>query len=105
MFAREVKSRTEQDPRIRELQEQLRGVGADDAGLRARLAELTTQVRAEKLGAVADEFDAVHSIQRALAVGSVDRIIAAKDLRPYVIDALERGMAREVTAPVHAEAG
>ncbi len=105
VFAREVKSRTEQDPRIRELQEQLRGVGADDAGLRARLAELTTQVRAEKLGAVADEFDAVHSIQRALAVGSVDRIIAAKDLRPYVIDALERGMAREVTAPVHAEAG
>ena len=37
---------------------------------------------------------AIHNIQRALAVGSVDRIIRAADLRPYIIDALERGMAR-----------
>jgi hypothetical protein len=52
------------------------------------------EVRSGKLGEVADEFDAVHTIQRALSVGSVDRIIPAAELRPYVIDALERGMAR-----------
>ena len=34
------------------------------------------------------------SVDRALRVGSVDRIIKARDVRPYVIDALERGMAR-----------
>jgi hypothetical protein len=51
-------------------------------------------VRSEKLGEVAGEFDAIHTIERALRVGSVDRIIAAADLRPYAIDALERGMAR-----------
>jgi hypothetical protein len=33
-------------------------------------------------------------VERALRVGSVDRIIAARELRPYVVDALERGMAR-----------
>jgi hypothetical protein len=51
-------------------------------------------VRSEKLGEVADEFDARHTIQRALSVGSVDRIIPAAGLRPYVVDALERGIAR-----------
>jgi hypothetical protein len=30
-------------------------------------------------------------------MGSVDRIISAADLRPYVIDALERGMAKDET--------
>ena len=55
---------------------------------------LTEQVRSEKLGEVADEFDAIHTIQRALRMGSVDRIISAAELRPYVVDALERGMAR-----------
>jgi hypothetical protein len=52
-------------------------------------------VRSEKLGEAAGEFDAVHTIDRALEMGSVDRIISAADLRPYVIDALERGMAKE----------
>ena len=51
-------------------------------------------VRTEKLGEVAAEFDAVHSVQRAQAVGSVHRIIAAADLRPELIAAVERGMAR-----------
>jgi hypothetical protein len=56
------------------------------------VAALTDAVRSEKLGEVAEEFDRVHSIQRALEVGSVDRIIAATSLRPYVVDALERGI-------------
>ena len=51
-------------------------------------------MRSEKLGEVADEFDGIHTIERALRVGSVDRIIAAADIRPYVIDAIERGIAR-----------
>jgi acetyl-CoA carboxylase beta subunit len=51
-------------------------------------------VRSEKLGEVADEFDSIHTIERALRMGSVDRIIKAEELRPYVIDALERGMAK-----------
>jgi hypothetical protein len=65
-----------------------------------RLAETTAAVRSEKFGELAAEFDRVHTIERALAVGSVDRIIAARDLRPYLIDALERGMAQDFAPTV-----
>ncbi len=95
VFARDVKQRTEADHRVREARAALIGAdGSDAARLRSTLTVVTEQVRSEKLGEVADEFDAIHTIERALRVGSVDRIIAAADLRPYVIDALERGMAR-----------
>jgi len=95
VFARDVRTRTESDPRVRALRESIEDAEGPQAGaLRAQLARVTEEVRSEKLGEVADEFDAIHTIQRALAVGSVDRIIPAAELRPYVIDALERGMAR-----------
>ena len=58
------------------------------------LADVRASVRAEKLGEVAAEFDAVHSIQRAVAVGSVDAIIRPEQLRPEIIAAVERGLAR-----------
>jgi acetyl-CoA carboxylase carboxyltransferase component len=95
VFIREVRSRTDHDPRVVELREAVAAAEGPDAGaLRAQLARLTEEVRSEKLGQVADEFDAIHTIQRAREVGSVDRIISAERLRPYVVDAVERGMAR-----------
>ncbi len=95
VFAREVKIRTERDPRVVEVRDAVTAsTGEASAALRARLAHLVEAVRSEKLGEVADEFDAIHSIERALRVGSVDRIIPAAQLRPYLVDGLERGMAR-----------
>jgi hypothetical protein len=49
-------------------------------------------VRSTKLGEVASEFDRVHTVERALRVGSIDAIIPAARLRPDLIEALERGM-------------
>jgi acetyl/propionyl-CoA carboxylase alpha subunit/acetyl-CoA carboxylase carboxyltransferase component len=92
VFVKEVNTRTEQDPRVASLRERL--AAGDVDGLRTKLHETRTMVHAEKLGEVAAEFDGIHNIQRALAVGSVDKIIRAADLRPYIIDAVERGMAR-----------
>jgi acetyl-CoA carboxylase carboxyltransferase component len=93
VFAREVRSRTESDPRVTELRERIAGTeGPEAASLRARLARVIDEVRSEQLGHVADEFDAIHTIQRAQRMGSVDRIIRPEELRPYVVDALERGM-------------
>jgi acetyl-CoA carboxylase carboxyltransferase component len=95
VFAREVRTRTESDPRVVALRDAVAAAEATAAGaLRVQLGRLTEQVRSEKLGEVADEFDAVHTVQRAQRMGSVDRIITAAKLRPYVVDALERGMAR-----------
>jgi hypothetical protein len=51
-------------------------------------------VRAEKQGQMADEFEAVHTIERALKVGSIHTVVSAGDLRPYLIGAVERGMER-----------
>jgi hypothetical protein len=95
VFARDVQARTEQDPQVREAAERVRGAtGSDASTARARLAEITTAVRSAKLSEVADEFDRINTVQRALAVGSVDRIISAESLRPYIVDALDRGMSR-----------
>ena len=88
MFAREVEARTRKDPRV------VAAEKAAAAGKTLGLAELVAAVRSERLGEVGDEYDTVHSVERALKVGSLDRIIAPRDLRPYLIDALERGMAK-----------
>jgi len=37
-------------------------------------------------------------VRRAQEVGSVHHIVAADRLRPYLIDAVERGMRRELRA-------
>ena len=95
VFAGEVDARTAADPRVRELEERTAAEeGATRAALATELAELRAVVRSEKLGEVAAEFDGVHSIQRAVAVGSVDAVIAARELRPRLIEAVERGLAQ-----------
>jgi acetyl-CoA carboxylase carboxyltransferase component len=80
VFTREVDERTDRDERVRDASP-------------AEQAAVREAVRTEKLGEVAAEFDAVHSVQRAQDVGSVHRIIAAERLRPELVAAIERGMA------------
>ncbi len=92
VFAREVDARTAADPRVAELEARM--AEADEAGravLAAEQAQVRTAVRAEALGAVAAEFDRVHDIHRAVEVGSVDEVIPARELRPRIVAALERG--------------
>ncbi|MFI7642008.1 biotin carboxylase N-terminal domain-containing protein [Nonomuraea sp. NPDC049400] len=95
VFSGEVNKRTATDPRVTGLQAQVSAAsGAERAALHAQLAEVQSAVRAEKLAEVAAEFDRVHSIQRAVEVGSVDAIISAAELRPRIIEAIERGLTR-----------
>ncbi|TNC20463.1 ATP-binding protein [Amycolatopsis alkalitolerans] len=95
VFAAEVNARTAKDPRVAGLQAQVAAAtGGERAALAARLEEARASVRAEKLGEVAAEFDGVHSIQRAVEVGSVDAIIEPGRLRPRIIEAIEAGLAR-----------
>lgn len=97
VFAREVRTRTAADPRVRKLSELLNTTDDPHAAIiRAHLTETSAAVRSQKLGEVAQEFDQIHSIHRALAVGSVDQIIPASELRPYLIDAIGRGLARDL---------
>src|SRR5665647_777573 len=70
----------------------------DGVELRSDLAQLRASVRSEKLSEVAAEFDAIHSIERAVKVGSVDAVISARELRPRLVEAVERGSAHTVAA-------
>jgi len=99
VFAGEVNKRTAADPRVADLEArigQARQSGAESEAslLTAELAAVRPGVRSEKLGQVADEFDTAHSVQRAHRMGSVHRIVPATGLRPYLVDAVRRGVAR-----------
>jgi acetyl-CoA carboxylase carboxyltransferase component len=92
VLTREVRARVEADPSVRSAREALAAAGDGDTRLRhveqleATLAETTTRVRAD----VASEFDAVHTVERAVDVGSLDGVIATPDLRPAVVSVLDR---------------
>ncbi len=95
VFAGEVKRRTREDSRIREIDERIESAeGSERQRLRSERAELWGQVHSEKLGELAAEFDSVHSVERAVEMGSVSRIIPPCSLRPFLIEAVERGIRR-----------
>jgi len=96
VFAGEVDARARKDPRLQELSGAMaKAEGAEKGRLHAQWEELFKVVHSEKLGEMAAEFDRVHSVQRALDVGALNCIIPPANLRPYLIDAVERGMGRE----------
>ena len=95
VFAGEVNSRTRSDPRVRQLEARVAaGSEGQQARLRGELAEVRQAVRLEHQGRVAAEFDATHTVERAQRVGSVHHIVPAHRLRPYLVDAVRRGMDR-----------
>ncbi len=95
VFPAEVKARVLADERVRAVQEELSKASEHDRmSLRARYDEVFRTVFAEKQGDVAAYFDSVHCVDRAREVGSLQHIIPASSLRPYLVEAVERGMAR-----------
>ena len=99
VFAREVARSADGDPRIVELDERIAASeGQERARLRAERSELWERVRSEKQGEFAAEFDSIHDVERAVRMGSVHSIIPPAELRPYLIEAIERGMRRATSA-------
>ncbi|HMM49429.1 MAG TPA: carboxyl transferase domain-containing protein, partial [Miltoncostaeaceae bacterium] len=94
VFAADVNARTEADPRVVEQEALLARADAQERGrLRGEADRVRASVRSQMLGEVAAEFDGIHSVERALEVGSVHAIIPAAELRPQLIAAIERGLA------------
>jgi acetyl-CoA carboxylase carboxyltransferase component len=95
VFAGEVEARAKKDARLQPLTQALaKAQGAEKARLRSEYDELFKVIHSEKLGEMAAEFDRVHCVQRALDVGALNYIIPPAKLRPYLIEAIERGIAR-----------
>jgi len=96
VFAGEVDARAKKDPRLQALSEAMAKADNVEKGrLRTQWDELFKVVQSEKLGEVADEFDSVHSVHRALKVGALNDIIPPASLRPYLIHSVERATRSE----------
>ena len=97
VFAGEVEARAKKDPRMLALTEALnKADGTEKNRLRSEWNEQFKVVHSEKLGEMAAEFDRIHSVHRALEVGALHRIIPPLELRPYLIEAVERGVTKEL---------
>jgi acetyl/propionyl-CoA carboxylase alpha subunit/acetyl-CoA carboxylase carboxyltransferase component len=96
VFAGEVDTRARKDPRMEALSQAIaQAEGAEKNRLRTEWNELFQRVHSEKLGETAAEFDRIHSVHRALEVGALHNIIPPHQLRPYLIEAIARGIGKE----------
>jgi acetyl-CoA carboxylase carboxyltransferase component len=96
VLTREVDGQAYANPTVREIQTRLDAADPkDQAAIKKELDVCFRHVRAQKQGEVAEQFDKIHSVQRAKDVGSIQSIIPASQLRPFIVEALERGMRRE----------
>ena len=86
VFPREVRARAAADPRVQALEASYRA--APTAALRAELEATRADVALEKQRELAAEFDAVHTVERARTVGSLEAIVAPAKLRPHLIGQL-----------------
>jgi acetyl-CoA carboxylase carboxyltransferase component len=100
VFARDVEAAARRDERIAALDARIEAsAGAERQHLRAERAALWTDVLAAKRGEFAARFDAIHSVERAVRMGSISATVAPHALRPFLIDAVERGMRRALDLP------
>jgi acetyl-CoA carboxylase carboxyltransferase component len=84
VFRHEVDRRTKADPRLTAFK------ARDPQRASAERQALQRLVETEKLGEVATEFDAVHTVERARQVGSLDEIVKVSELRRRLIEELAK---------------
>lgn len=90
VLTRDVRELAARDPGVARAAARLEG--AADGQERLRLLEALDEARAAALSSaraeVARRFDAVHTVERAVEVGSLDAVIPASQLRPAIVAAL-----------------
>ncbi|MBT6436162.1 MAG: fused acetyl/propionyl-CoA carboxylase subunit alpha/methylmalonyl-CoA decarboxylase subunit alpha, partial [Deltaproteobacteria bacterium] len=94
VFPRLVKKRVRDDARIQEATARLSDRTLRTASEQAEFAALHKEVEAEIQGKVAAEFDAVHSVERAMEVGSLSGIVDPDQLRTQLHRQLSEGLER-----------
>ena len=87
VFAREAQARALRDPALAALRREAQR--RDDAEARSAYDAAYRQVLLQKLSELGQEFDAIHTVERALEVGSLERLISADRIRPFLIGLVE----------------
>ncbi|RME03892.1 MAG: ATP-grasp domain-containing protein [Planctomycetota bacterium] len=91
VFPRKVKALVMQNKRLNQLKERWKKASNKQrAILRQKYDELYQQLYQKALRQVAEEFDQIHTVERAKKVGSLDRIFAPKNLRKCIIEILHQ---------------
>ncbi len=90
VFPRQVLKNTFADPQIIEAQAKL----AKGKLTKAQYDDLYQTVHLEHQARVATEFEKIHTVERAKKVGSIDAIISAAKLRPFIGAELAAGVKR-----------
>jgi acetyl/propionyl-CoA carboxylase alpha subunit/acetyl-CoA carboxylase carboxyltransferase component len=92
VFPREVRARAAKDENVRGIRAELERAESREIreGLEAKLEEAHSEAILRHQAELAREFDAIHSVERAVRVGSLDAVIPAARLRPAIIEALSR---------------
>lgn len=88
VFPRQVLKNTFADPQIIEAQARLK----KDELTKSQYDDIYQTVHLEHQAKVALEFEKIHTVERALKVGSIDDILQASQLRPYIKQQLEDGI-------------
>jgi acetyl-CoA carboxylase carboxyltransferase component len=89
VFTREVRARAAADPRVLAA----RGAASRRSSVDARedFEQTWKEVLLEKQSELAAEFDAVHSVERARDVGSLEALLEPARMRAHLIEELQRG--------------
>jgi acetyl-CoA carboxylase carboxyltransferase component len=88
VFPREVRARALNDPQVADLAKAAREEGTPEA--RGRFDRALSDAILEKQSEVAGEFDAVHTVERARDVGSLEEIVPVAETRAFLIRSLAR---------------
>jgi acetyl-CoA carboxylase carboxyltransferase component len=89
VFPSQVMKETYGDPEVVRAGEKLK---SGTAFSQKDYDELFRRVHGKKQASLAARFDKIHSVERAKKVGSIDAIISVQELRPYIVERIERGM-------------
>jgi len=96
VFPREVRNRANKDPRMVAARNALEAIRDPEerASASADLERTLADVILDHQGRLAKEFDAIHSVERAVRVGSLDAVIDPAKLRERVIEVLDKRASR-----------
>jgi acetyl/propionyl-CoA carboxylase alpha subunit/acetyl-CoA carboxylase carboxyltransferase component len=89
VFPREVRKRAAMDERVVSLRNSLSKAPREiQPRLREELNELIAEATLNEQQILAAEFDQIHTVERAVEVGSLDAVIPAERLRPEIVERL-----------------
>jgi acetyl/propionyl-CoA carboxylase alpha subunit/acetyl-CoA carboxylase carboxyltransferase component len=88
VFPRQVLKNTFADPQVIEAQARLK----KGEIMKSQYDDIYQTVHLEHQAKVALEFEKIHTVERALKVGSIDDIVKVAELRPYIKRQLDEGI-------------